>query len=141
MSSYRFDLENAIASWRCPFEHHRVFSSEDLEELEGGLRDRVEALLKAGLSEEAAFREALRRLGSYGMAEVEYRKVYWGKLRRRRRLRHCRPHACFRETPTEQTPSRFLGRSCIVFQLFGRSLHRVRFRARDFPFIQATSAR
>ena len=86
MNSYRFDLEKAVAAWRRPFEHHRAFSSEDLEELESSLRDRVEALVDSGLSEEAAFREAVRRTGSYGTAEMEYRKVYWGKLRRRRQL-------------------------------------------------------
>ncbi len=86
MSSYRFDLDKAIAAWRRPFEHNRAFSNEDLEELEGSLRDRVEALMEAGLSEEAAFKEALRRMGTYGTAEEEYRKVFWGKLKRQRTL-------------------------------------------------------
>jgi len=81
-----FDLEKAIDAWRRPFEHNRAFSSEDLEELESSLRDRVEAHVEAGMPEEAAFREAVRRLGSYRTAEVEYRKVYWGKLKRRRQL-------------------------------------------------------
>ena len=54
--------------------------------MEGSLRDRVEALVDAGMTEEAAFREAVRRVGSYGTADVEYRKVYWGKLKRRRQL-------------------------------------------------------
>jgi len=81
-----FDLEKAIAAWRRPFEHNRAISSEDLEELEGSLCDRVEALVEAGMAKEAAFREAVRRLGSYDTAEVEYRKVYWGKLKRRRQL-------------------------------------------------------
>jgi hypothetical protein len=57
-----FDLEKAIAAWRGPFEHNRAFSSEDLEELESSLRDRVDALMEAGRPEEAAFEEALRRL-------------------------------------------------------------------------------
>ena len=83
-----FDLEKAIAAWRRPFEHNRAFSSEDIEELEGSLRDRVAALMEAGLSKEAAFREALRRMGSYATAETEYRKVYWGKRRRRGELLH-----------------------------------------------------
>ena len=82
-----FDLEKVIAAWRRPFEHNRTFSAEDVEELESGLRDRIEALVEAGLSEEAAFREALREIGSYGTAETEYRKVYWGKLKRQHRLK------------------------------------------------------
>jgi len=81
-----FDLEKAIAAWRRPYEHNRAFAEEDIEELEDSLRDRVAALVEAGLPEEAAFREARRRMGTYGTAEAEYRKVYWGKLRRRREL-------------------------------------------------------
>ena len=37
-----FDLEKAIAVWRCLLEHHRAFSGEDLEELERSHRERVE---------------------------------------------------------------------------------------------------
>ncbi len=81
-----FDLEKAIAAWRRPFKHNRAFSRDDIDELEGSLRDRVEALMEGGKSEEAAFNEGLRRMGTYGTAEAEYRKVYWGKLRRRRQL-------------------------------------------------------
>ena len=87
MSSSRFDLDKAIAAWRRPFEHNHTFSSEDLDELEGSLRDRIEALVETGRPEEAAFREAVRRAGSYAAAEAEYRKVYWGKVRRQHQLR------------------------------------------------------
>ena len=87
MSSYHFDLEKAIAAWRRPLEQNRAFSSDDLEELESSLRDRVDALTEAGLSEEAAFNEALRRMGTYGAAEEEYRKVYWGKITRQHQWR------------------------------------------------------
>jgi len=83
-----FDLEKAVAAWRRPYEHNRAFSEEDLEELEGSLRDRVDVLVEAGLPEETAFQEALRRMGSYGTAEAEYRKVYWGKRRRRGEVLH-----------------------------------------------------
>jgi putative ABC transport system permease protein len=88
MSNYRFDLEKAIAGWRRPFEHNRAFSVEDIEELEGSLRDRVAALVEAGLAEEAAFRAAVGRMGAYGTAETEYRKVYWGKLKRQHQLKN-----------------------------------------------------
>jgi len=81
-----FDLEKAIAAWRRPFEHDAAFSDEDVEELESSLRDRVESLVEVGQSKETAFREALGRMGSYARAEEEYRKVYWGKLKRRRQL-------------------------------------------------------
>jgi putative ABC transport system permease protein len=83
-----FDLEKAIAAWRRPFEHNRAFSGEDTEELEGSLRDRVAALVETGLTEEAAFRTAVGRMGAYGTAEAEYRKVYWGKLQRQHQLKN-----------------------------------------------------
>ncbi|MEM1125140.1 MAG: ABC transporter permease [Bacteroidota bacterium] len=78
-----FDLEKALAAWRRPLEHSRALSAEDLEELEHSLRDRVEDLVDEGQPPEAAFREAVRRMGSYPQADTEYRKVYWGKRRRR----------------------------------------------------------
>ncbi|MEM6644948.1 MAG: ABC transporter permease [Bacteroidota bacterium] len=82
----RFDLDHAIAAWRRPFEYHPAFSRDDLDELEGSLRDRVERLIERGHPPEDAFRTALQRMGSYGHAETEYRKVYWQKLRKRGHL-------------------------------------------------------
>ena len=81
-----FDLETAIAAWRRPYEINPAFSTDDIEELESSLRDRVEALMRKGLSEKEAFRSAVKRIGSYGAAEREYRKVYWGKVKREHRL-------------------------------------------------------
>ena len=81
-----FDLERSVRAWRRPFEHNRAFSAEDIEELASSLRDRIEALVEAGWTEEAAFRDALQRMGSLGTAEREYRKVYWGKVRRHHQL-------------------------------------------------------
>ena len=81
-----FDLEKAIAAWCRPYVVNPLFSAEDIEELEGSLRDRVEALREKDLSEKQAFRRAVKRVGSYGTAEQEYRKVYWGKVKREHRL-------------------------------------------------------
>lgn len=39
-----FDLEKAIAAWRRPYEVNPAFSAEDVEELEGSLRDSVKSL-------------------------------------------------------------------------------------------------
>ena len=86
MSSYRFDLEKALAAWRRSLQYNRAFTADDLDELEQHLRDQVAGLVALGLNEEAAFRHALREMGNYGTAEAEYRKVYWGKLRRRHQL-------------------------------------------------------
>ena len=83
-----FDLEKALAAWRRPYEVNPAFSADDVEELENSLRDRIEALVGQGLSEKAAFGSAVQRVGSYGTAETEYKKVYWGKLKREHRLGH-----------------------------------------------------
>ena len=66
-----FDLEKAIAAWRRPYEVNPAFSTEDVDELEGSLRDRIEALTDTNRSEEEAFRIAIKRVGSYGSAETE----------------------------------------------------------------------
>lgn len=82
-----FDLEKAIAAWRRPLEVHSAFSAEDVEELEGSLRDRVEVLVGQGVPEKEAYHTAQRRIGAYDVAETEYRKVYWGKVRREHRFK------------------------------------------------------
>ena len=82
-----FDLETSIAAWRRPYEVNSAFSEEDLEELENNLRDRIEDTIGAGKSEEEAFHIAIRRIGSLSSAEQEYKKVYWGKVQRERRMK------------------------------------------------------
>ena len=59
---------------------------EDLDELEGHLREVTTEHVETGLDEEAAFRAALQELGNFGGTDTEYRKVYWGKLKRRHQL-------------------------------------------------------
>lgn len=81
-----FDREKAIAAWRRPYEVNPAFSAEDIEELEGSLRDRIEALLAENVTEQQAFSTAVKRVGSYGVADTEYRKVFWGKAKRQLRL-------------------------------------------------------
>jgi putative ABC transport system permease protein len=88
MSSYRFDLDTALAAWRRSLEHNRTFTADDLDELEQHLRDQVAGFVAQGLSEKAAFSQALREMGDYATAEAEYRKVYWGKRRHRGEVRH-----------------------------------------------------
>lgn len=83
----RFDLEKAIASWRHVHGRRRVFLTEDLDELERHLRDHTAYLVKQGERPEAAFRAAQQALGDVEGGEAEYRKVRWGKLRRRHQVR------------------------------------------------------
>ena len=88
LSSMRFNLETSISAWRRPYEMHQAFSDEDIEELESGLRDRIDALQLKGLSQKKAFRQAVKRVGTFDKAEEEYHKVYWGKVRREQRIIH-----------------------------------------------------
>lgn len=81
-----FDLETAMAAWRHSLEHNRAFDVDDVDELERHVRDQVAALVRQGRSEHDAFTRALSELGPHGEFEDEYRKVYWGKRRRRREV-------------------------------------------------------
>ena len=82
----RFDLESAISAWRAFQAQQRKILPEDLNELESHLWDHTAALIKEGLDEEAAFRQALLLLGNLEGGTAEYRKVYWRKLKIRRNL-------------------------------------------------------
>ena len=82
----RFDLETALATWRQFQENRRAILPDDLDELESHLRSDVARLIRAGLTEEAAFRAAVEELGDLAGGEAEYRKVYWRKLKQNRQL-------------------------------------------------------
>lgn len=82
-----FDLEKAVAAWRQFHARRRAFLKEDLDELEQHLRDHAAHLVRKGLAPEAAFQTAVQGLGDLDGGEAEYRKVYWGKLRRRHHVR------------------------------------------------------
>jgi putative ABC transport system permease protein len=81
-----FDLERAIAEWRQPYQGQRRFSSEDIDELERHLRDQTEALVDEGMTVHAAFSKASREVGESWAGEVEYRKVYWERMRHPARM-------------------------------------------------------
>lgn len=87
-TSSRFNLEKAITAWRRAYEQNRVFSAEDVEELERHLRDHTADLVRRGRTEEEAFAEALQRVGDYGSTEAEYRKLFWEKRQHRRTTLH-----------------------------------------------------
>ena len=78
-----FDLEKAIARWRRGLSQRRAFTGEDLDELEGHVRDHIEAQRAEGVSEKDAFAAAVRRIGDSTAVVSEYRKVAWVKARRR----------------------------------------------------------
>jgi putative ABC transport system permease protein len=81
-----FDLDTAIATWRASLTWKRSIDKEDRDELERHVRDAVAEGVLNGMSEEDAFRTAIRRMGQLPQIDREYRKIYWGKLRKRRRL-------------------------------------------------------
>lgn len=81
-----FDLDTAIATWRASLTWKRSIDKEDRDELERHVRDAVEEGVRQGMSEEDAFRTTIRRMGQLPQIDREYRKIYWGKLRKRRRL-------------------------------------------------------
>ncbi|MBT4497978.1 MAG: FtsX-like permease family protein [Gemmatimonadetes bacterium] len=81
-----FDLDKAIAAWRRPYEGQRRYSSEDIDELERHLRDQTEALIDEGVTVRDAFLQASWEVGEAWVGEVEYRKVYWEKIRHPARM-------------------------------------------------------
>jgi putative ABC transport system permease protein len=79
-ASAPFDLDAALAVWRRGLANHRALLPDDLDELEQHVRDQVADLVAGGATEEAAYRRALTEMGFH--PADEYRKVYWGKVRR-----------------------------------------------------------
>jgi hypothetical protein len=68
-------LDIRIQEWRRTLQQTHVFRSDDLDELESHLKDEIQTLLKAGLSEEEAFWIAEHRVGDGDKLVEEYRKV------------------------------------------------------------------
>jgi hypothetical protein len=73
-----FDLNEGIREWRESLASNAAFRADDLEQLEGHLRDSVAALQAKGLSAPEAFWVARDRLGSAGELSGEFAKVNAG---------------------------------------------------------------
>lgn len=73
-------LDELIASWRDWMNHRDALSTSDIDELESHLRDRVDALAGAGLTEDEAFIIAVKRLGSIDELSREYAAEHSGRL-------------------------------------------------------------
>ncbi len=86
-NTFHFQLEAAIVAWRNSLSHERTIQAEDLEELEQHIRDQVSHLVQQGYTEKAAFEEAMRAFGSRTETQSAFRNVYWGKIRRERKLK------------------------------------------------------
>lgn len=73
-------LDELIASWRDWMDRRDELSSSDIDELESHLRDRIDALMGAGLAEDEAFLIAVKRLGSMDELSHEYAAEHSGRL-------------------------------------------------------------
>lgn len=79
-----FNLEKAVETWRSVLGRKHVFLGEDLEELEGHLRDHTTQLIRQGFTEEEAFQKAQSHLGNFTQLEKAYKDVFFRKLRHRK---------------------------------------------------------
>jgi hypothetical protein len=59
----QFNLDQQIDRWKSAFAKQAACSSDELLELESHLREEIAALVRAGRSEQEAFRESVARLG------------------------------------------------------------------------------
>ena len=73
-------IEDLIAEWRADLQRHEAVRAQDLEELEGRLRDDVATLQDAGLADDEAFLIALRRVGENDAASREFARERFGRL-------------------------------------------------------------
>ena len=74
-NSTPFDLNQALGQWRASLQNLGRFHAEELEELEGHLRESISLLHSRGLSIAEAFAIATRRLGSERQLSAEFAKA------------------------------------------------------------------
>jgi hypothetical protein len=92
-----FDLEQAILEWRRQMLAAGIRTPEAVDELEGHLRDDVEAQRRSGIAAERAFENAVQRLGSAALLKKEFAKTAAPHWRLLRKLKAALPG--FREIP------------------------------------------
>lgn len=71
-----FDLEKSITEWTRQFRKHKAFDYSSIRELELHIRDHIEELVVRGVSEEAAFNEAI---AEFGNIQPMAREEYWSQ--------------------------------------------------------------
>ena len=76
----RPSLEEQIAQWRGYLRRRQAFDRQDVEELEGHLRDQVSVLTAAGLTGDEAFLVAIKRMGSLDALSREFAREHSGRL-------------------------------------------------------------
>jgi hypothetical protein len=70
-----FTVENAVNNWKLQLNQRQTMTPADIEEMETHLRDEMETLQSAGLSEEEAFLVASRRIGDCDQVAGEFAKI------------------------------------------------------------------
>lgn len=80
MSDRATDLERQIASWREFLGRRRAVAGADVDELESHLRDQVDDLTRAGLSDDEAFLVAIKRIGGLDEVSREYAREHSDRL-------------------------------------------------------------
>lgn len=73
-------LESQIAEWRTLVADNPAFDGRDVEELEAHLRDQIDELSDAGLSDDEAFLVAVKRIGRLEEVSREFARENRGKL-------------------------------------------------------------
>ncbi len=73
-------LERQIAEWRSFVGRGRAIAGSDVEELEGHLRDQIEALTGAGLAADEAFLVAVKRIGGLDALSREFAREHSERL-------------------------------------------------------------
>lgn len=81
-----FNLETAVETWKSVLGRKQVFFGEDLEELEGHLRDHIAQLIQQGFTEAEAFQKAQSHIGDFTQLEKAYKDVFLRKLKHRKLL-------------------------------------------------------
>ena len=73
-------LEEQIAHWRSYLRHRRAIHGQDIEELEGHLRDQIAGLTDSGLATDEAFLVAVKRMGSLDALSREFAREHSDRL-------------------------------------------------------------
>jgi len=73
-------LEGQISSWSAYLRRRRAVAGPDVDELEGHLRDQIDDLVRAGLSDDEAFFVAIKRIGSLDEGSREYAREHSDRL-------------------------------------------------------------
>jgi hypothetical protein len=69
-----FNLDHAMADWRCQMLSAGIQTPVPLEELEIHLREEIERQMKSGLSEQKAFEISIQQIGQPKALDYEFKK-------------------------------------------------------------------